>query len=115
MQYIREVQPYVKKYGTIKISKRLISGEIKIVFLRQNKRVYNFQQKISVGVEFRGKITTNRHPNIWYSYENLPELSKIKVYRYIRQHIFEEINDYLRIFDINLLHYSNIRTFKWVG
>ena len=104
----KSLSSIIKKYGTVTIkSSEYLEGTIRITSYK------HYQFRTAVNVEFRGKVCSPRN-STWYSFKDLEKLSKIRTYRFIRRHIFKDLNLRLTVFDARISFPQQIERLKWV-
>lgn len=105
---------YIKrKHSVIKINEpESIKGEFII------KSVRKYKNKYEVDVDFKGYIwgRGSYRPNLQKcEYKDLPNLSKVKLYRVMRKKCLDKLKSRLSLFGIDINKTENISRIKWVG
>lgn len=102
-----------KKHSVIQINEpESIVGELIIKSVRQY--TYHYE----VDVNFKGHIWGNGsyRPRLQkYEHTELPNLSKVKVYRAMRSKVFNCLKSKLSLFGVEINRIENISKIKWVG
>lgn len=109
---------YVKtKHSKIQVNTEKISGDVQIKSIRKyscaNVRNYDYFQ---VDVIFRGKIFAKTYSGASreFNFKDLPRISKIRTFRFMRHFLLPELNSHLAKFGIDLRRPSDISKIKWV-
>jgi hypothetical protein len=102
-----------KKHSVIKINEpESIDGELII------KSVRKYRYKYEVDVEFKGYVwgRNSYRPNLQkYGHTELPNLSKVKLYRLMRRKVLNNLKSKLSLFGIEINRPEDISRIKWVG
>jgi len=102
-----------KKHSVIKIHEpESISGELII------KSVRKYKYRYEVDIDFKGSIwgRGSYRPHMQkYDYKDLPNLSKIKLYRAMRIKTLSKLKSKLSIFGVDIMRVEDISKIKWVG
>jgi len=115
----KEYFNYIKrKHSVIKINEpENIDGEVTIKSIRKYQTYQNYV-RYEVDIEFKGSVwgRGSYRPHMQkHDYEDLPNLSKIKVYRAIRVKVLNSLKSKLSLFDIQINRAEHITKLKWVG
>lgn len=109
---------YVKtKHSKIQVNTEKISGDVQIKSIRKyscaNVRNYDYFQ---VDVIFKGKIFAKTYSGVSreFNFKDLPRISKIRTFRFMRHFLLPELNSHLAKFGIDLRRPSDISKIKWV-
>jgi hypothetical protein len=107
-----------KKHSVIKVSDpENIDGEVTIKSIRKYQ-TYQNRFRYEVDIEFKGSVwgRGSYRPHMQKcEYVDLPNLSKIKVYRAIRMKVLNNLKSKLSLFDIQINRIEDITKLKWVG
>jgi len=109
---IKKFKKVISKLATIEINTDVIQGKITVIGYRK----YNSWDEIDI--QFEGKILARATSfgREWHFSDVLKKknISKIKVNRFIRKQIYKSLNFRLRVFSVELKHYSDIKKLKWI-
>ena len=105
---------YIKrKHSVIKINEpESIEGELVI------KSVRKYKHKYEVDVDFKGSIwgRGSYRPHIQKcEHKDMPNLSKVKLYRAMRIKCLEKLKSRLSLFGVEINRTEDISRIKWVG
>lgn len=108
----KEVKGLLKKYSkNITVDTQYLRGEFKITSYRK----YYFCEEVDV--EFYGQIYVKiGSKKDWFSSDEMKfvkNLSKIKLNRFLRRTLFNEVNRRCSYFNVTLHHYGNIKKIIW--
>lgn len=106
----------LKKYPGRNFSSDRLQGSFKVVGYRK----YQFRNEVDI--EFDGKLlaTYKRYleptSKEWFTSDILDRqgVSKIKVNKLIKRHIFHEVKNYLNIFGISINFVEELKKITWV-
>lgn len=110
----RDLFSYIKrKHSVIKINEpESIQGELVI------RSVRKYQYRYEVDVDFRGSIWgkgTYASTLRKYDHKDLPNLSKIRLYRIMRKKVVSYLKTKLSLFGVVIERTEHISKIKWVG
>lgn len=117
----RELFSYIKRrHSVIKINEpESIEGELKIKSVRKYPiGLMSKQFRYEVDIEFKGCVWgRGTYSGVFKKYEQsqLASLSKVRLYRLMRQKLMPELKTKLSLFDVQLNRLENITKIKWVG
>lgn len=111
---IKNVSRFIKKNNKLNIKADNVEGELYIKSVRIYKTPYS-APTYEVDVEFQGKISfryVGQRTFNWYG-PDCARRSNVKTNRMIRKGIFPDIKNYLKMFDICLYSYRDIKKIVW--
>lgn len=116
----RELFSYIKrKHSVIKFnSPEELEGEVVIKSIRKYRSLSGNVFRYEVDIEFTGFVWGKTHYSRSikkFEQRELSGLSKVKLYRLMRQRIMPVLKTRLSLFDIQLVRIENIAKIKWVG
>lgn len=117
----KELFSYIKRrHSVIKINEpESIEGELKIKSVRKYPiGLMSKQFRYEVDIEFKGYVWgRSSYSGVLKKYEQsqLASISKVRLYRLMRQKLMPEIKTKLSLFDVQLNRLENITKIKWVG
>lgn len=112
----KSLKTVVTKFGSeIPVSNDRVRG----VFTIKNYRKYSYSEEVDV--EFKGEIHVrwNRKTD-WYDSSicdkvvNKQKVSKVKLNRFLRKSLLNEVKTHLNYFDVCLRIYSDIKKVNWI-
>ena len=107
-----------KKHSVIKIDEpESIDGQVSIKSIRKYQTYQNYV-RYEVDIDFKGSIwgRGSYRPHMEkYEHKDLPNLSKIKLYRAMRRKVLDKLKSKLSLFDIEIKGPQDISKIKWVG
>lgn len=113
------VKKVLKKYPKVVIRKKdALDGVVYIKNIRWYRHL-----GVEVDIEYHGKIFAKLGlQRQWFDSSIMTEkkhsgvyrVSKIKLNRFIRKSVFNDLKSYLGLFDIDLRFYNYIKKIKWV-
>lgn len=112
---------YIKrKHSVIKVNEpESIEGELTIKTIRKYPiNLLSKSFRYEVDIEFKGCVWGRSSYNGTlkkYEHRQLPTLSKIRLYRNMRQKLMPKLKTRLSLFDVQLNRIENIAKIKWVG
>jgi hypothetical protein len=110
----KSIRKVLKKYSKVDVAS--YNENLRGSFVIKNYRKYKFHEEVDV--EFNGEIFAklNESPNSeWLnsSIYNKETISKVKVNRFIRRFLFNEVRDYCRYFGVDIKFLTDIKKINW--
>jgi hypothetical protein len=107
-----------KKHSVIKVSEfESIDGQVSVKSIRKYQTYQNYV-RYEVDIEFKGSIwgRGSYRPHMQkFEHRDLPNLSKVKLYRAMRKKVLDNLKSKLSLFGVEINRPEHISKIKWVG
>ena len=109
----KTINKFVRKYSEREVSNDKLRGSFKITRYRK------YSYSTEVDVEFTGQLfarSSRLDAHNWHSSSIYNErgFSKVKINKFIKLYLFNEIRNQSKFFGINLTNHLNIKKITWV-
>jgi len=102
----------VKKWSEIPVNNEYLRGTVKIT----NYRKYSLHSEVDVTYEGEIFVSIVSGYSSWFDKSILTKylISKIKLNRFLRKKLLNDVKNRLNYFDVDLRTYHDIRKIKWI-
>lgn len=109
----KQLKAFICKYiKDIPVKNNNLTGTFSVT----NIRFYSYV--VEVELTYKGKFygRMNKCKSHWLGPEilDIPNVAKIRVFRFIKKNLAKTLESRLRIFDVDLRDYSYIKKIKWI-